>query len=438
MTLLSSDPIALQKARNAIAAGRAEAHPWAIVGFLFAFMLINYADRAVLGLAAEPLMRDLALTPRQFGMVGSAFFLFYSIAAIILGFAINRVQTRWMLFILVMVWSAAQLPMAFAASFSVLLISRMLLGAGEGPAYPAAIHSVFKWFPDARRTLPTAVITQGSAAGVIIAAPLLNWVIINYSWQMAFGALGVVGVLWGLAWLAFSSEGPISTNVTSGGKSLERAPYARLLFNPTILCTWFATFAAYWALAMLLVWFPSYLRVGLGFSASSLGFWTTIPWVAGAFVVLGVGYLSQRLLLAGYSSRLARAVVVCAAGLGSALCLVALPFVESAAMKLTLVCVGLVLPNAIIVPAQAIMGEVSPVAQRGAILAIGNAVAGCAGVVAPYVTGAYIEGAPTALAGYESAFFVCALVVGAANLLGMIFIRPDAQAAKLAELSAAR
>ena len=45
---------------------------------------------------------------------------------------------------------------------------------------------------------------------------------------------------------------------------------------------------------------------------------------------------------------------------------------------------------------------------------------------------------PTALAGYESAFFVCALVVGAANLLGMIFIRPDEQAARLAELSAAR
>jgi hypothetical protein len=31
--------------------------------------------------------------------------------------------------------------------------------------------------------------------------PALNWVIVNHSWHYAFGALGVVGLMWVVAWL---------------------------------------------------------------------------------------------------------------------------------------------------------------------------------------------------------------------------------------------
>jgi hypothetical protein len=37
--------------------------------------------------------------------------------------------------------------------------------------------------------------------------PALNWVIVNYSWHHAFGVLGVVGLLWVVAWLALGKEG---------------------------------------------------------------------------------------------------------------------------------------------------------------------------------------------------------------------------------------
>jgi hypothetical protein len=47
---------------------------WTIAGVLFLYMLINFADKAVVGLAAVPIMQELELTPRQFGLVGSSFF----------------------------------------------------------------------------------------------------------------------------------------------------------------------------------------------------------------------------------------------------------------------------------------------------------------------------------------------------------------------------
>ena len=41
-----------------------------------------------------------------------------------------------------------------------------------------AAHAIYKWFPDEKRTLPTAILSQGSAFGVILAVPALNWIIV--------------------------------------------------------------------------------------------------------------------------------------------------------------------------------------------------------------------------------------------------------------------
>src|SRR5262249_15562834 len=64
---------------------------WLIVALLFLFMLINFADKAVIGIAAVPIMQELQLSPRQFGLLGSSFFLLFSVSAIVTGFIVNRV-----------------------------------------------------------------------------------------------------------------------------------------------------------------------------------------------------------------------------------------------------------------------------------------------------------------------------------------------------------
>jgi MFS transporter, ACS family, D-galactonate transporter len=64
-----------------------------IVALLFLFMVINFADKAVIGIAAVPMMQELRLSPSQFGLIGSSFFLLFSVSAIVTGFVVNRVQT---------------------------------------------------------------------------------------------------------------------------------------------------------------------------------------------------------------------------------------------------------------------------------------------------------------------------------------------------------
>src|SRR5436309_13638753 len=197
---------------------------WRITFLLFLFMLVNFADKIVVGLAGVPIMTEMKLEPEQFGLLGSSFFFLFSISAIVVGFIVNRVATRWVLLALAVIWSVAQFPMVGTVGFTTLLICRVILGAGEGPAFSVAAHSVYKWFPDEKRTLPTAILSQGSAFGVILAVPALNWGIVNYSWGYAFGALGVVGMIWVVAWLVLVKEGPLVQTATMATAD-PRVPY---------------------------------------------------------------------------------------------------------------------------------------------------------------------------------------------------------------------
>ena len=209
---------------------------WGMTALIFLFMLINFADKVVVGLAAKPIMEELKLSPEQFGLIGSAFFFVFPFSTVVVGFITNHVQARHTLLVLALLWSLLQLPMLGAVSLEVLIGCRILLGAAEGPANPVATHALYKWFPDALRALPTAVVAQGSAIGVVVAVPLLNWIIVHYSWHWTFGALGVAGLLWAGAWLLLGREGPlVDVAVGEGAVGGARVPYRLLLTCPSIV-----------------------------------------------------------------------------------------------------------------------------------------------------------------------------------------------------------
>jgi predicted MFS family arabinose efflux permease len=115
---------------------------WTITFLLFLFMLVNFADKIVVGLAGAPIMDELKLSPEQFGFLGSSFFFLFSISAIVVGFIVNRVETRWVLLAMAVIWSVAQFPMVGTVGFTTLVICRIILGAGEGPAFAVAAHVV--------------------------------------------------------------------------------------------------------------------------------------------------------------------------------------------------------------------------------------------------------------------------------------------------------
>lgn len=403
---------------------------WTITFLLFLFMLVNFADKIVVGLAGVPIMTDLKLEPEQFGLLGSSFFFLFSISAIVVGFIVNKVPTRWVLLTLAVIWALAQFPMVGTVSFTTLLICRIVLGAGEGPAFSVAAHAIYKWFPDEKRTLPTAILSQGSAFGVILAVPALNWVIVNHSWHYAFGALGVIGLMWVAAWLALGKEGPLEdTQVLVATEP--RIPYLQLLTSRTFVGCVCATFGAYWALSLGLTWFTPFIVKGLGFSQSEAGFISILPWVFGATIVIITGWVSQVMMARGSTTRIARGVLGSVPLVLGGVILAMMPHVQGAGFQIALLVVGTGLCGAIYVVCPPMLGEFTPATQRGAILAIYGALYTLSGIIAPAVMGTVIQRAGSMLDGYMTGFTINAVVMVGSGLLGLLLLWPNTEKARL-------
>jgi MFS family permease len=403
---------------------------WKITFLLFLFMLVNFADKIVVGLAGVPIMTELKLEPEQFGLLGSSFFFLFSIAAIVVGFIVNRIETRWVLLVLALVWALAQFPMVGTIGFTTLLICRVILGAGEGPAASVAAHAVFKWFPDEKRTMPIAILSQGSAFGVILAVPALNWVIVNYSWHYAFGVLGIVGLMWAVAWLILGKEGPLVQTAAMAANE-PRIPYFQLLTSRTFVGCVAATFGAYWALSLGLTWFTPFIVKGLGFSQQQAGFISILPWVFGAMIVLLTGWISQVMLARGFTTRGARGVLGAAPLIVGGAILAVLPYVAPGGLMIALLVVGSGLCGSIYVVCAPMIGEFTPVSQRGAVISIYGAIYTLAGILAPAVMGSVIQRAGSMLDGYMTGFTINAVILVASGLLGLALLWPNTERARL-------
>ena len=413
-------------------------HKWTIVALLFGFMLINFADKIAVGLAGVPIMHELGLTPQQFGLVGSSFFLFFSISAIPVGYLANRVPARWLILVMAIIWSLVQFPMLGSVTLSLLIACRTVLGAGEGPAYPVALHAAYKWFPNEKRTLPTSIIGQGAAVGVIVAVPVLDWIIEHYSWHAAFLVLGLAGLVWATLWALFGKEGPVSeASAIQGASGIVHVPYIPLIFNRTTLATWLTGFGAFWGQALLLAWFTPYLIQGLKFSQSEAALITTLPWMASPAVSIGAALLSERLIKRGASTDVVRGVFAGVCVMVGGLAMIAVPFVPSAAFKITMIVIGFVFPAVIYVMGHAMISEYAPVTQRGVMIGMSNAVATSAGVVAPWLMGSVIQGAATAAGGYDRGYLIAGIVCSLAGLVGALFCRPQTECQRLAGIGKA-
>lgn len=413
---------------------------WVVIGLLFAFMMLNYADKCVLGLVAVPMMRDMKLSATQFGLLGSAFFLLYSISGIAFGMLAYRVKARSLVFVLAIIWALVQFPLALPVGFGTVVVSRVLLGLGEGPAYPLALHVAYKWFDDHRRSVPTSIVQSGAAVGIMVASPALTWVMERYSWRAAFLALGVVGLAWAALWLLFGAEGPsedraqAATAAAAAPLPAEPVPFARLLFDPTFTIVTFQWFLAMFVTVLALTWGPVYLRLSLGYSAKAAG-WIYASQVAIQVPLgLAVNALSQHLIVRGVSTRIARGVFCSACCAIGALAYLVLLSAAGPAIKLAFLTIGGILVIQVNAFGPQMIAQITPAPQRATVLAVSTSLAATAGVIGPALLGRVMDAVGT-----HQAFVVVYLGIGAALLIsaafGVALLDPERSQRRLAALA---
>ncbi|MBO2458374.1 MFS transporter [Actinomadura sp. LCR2-06] len=407
-------------------------------------MMVNFADKAVFGLAADEIRADLGLSATRFGLANSAFFLLFSLSAVVVGVLADRLSLKWLLLVMALLWSVAQVPPALGGGLAVLVGTRVVLGAAEGPAFPVAQQIAFSWFPNHRRNLPGALVTLGVTFGVITAAPTLTWVIDRHGWCSALWALAVAGLVWGAAWFGLGAigrhredrpgadpSGDEETGEETGaasGRASSWAAYRRVFGSRTWIGVTLAYFTSYWGVALMLVWLPSYLKNALGYSSGAAGTLVAVPWAVGAVVLLGQAAVTGRLMRRGVPSRWARGRVGAALLAVGALCLLGLPLVNGHAAKAVLLFLGFGFGGSFAAIAATTVAEVAPPRRRGGSLGTMNALVTTAGLIAPTVVGAMVDA--QGHAGYQNAALAYAALLLVGALAAAVLIDPQRDAAR--------
>jgi len=174
-----------------------------LVTVLLLLSTLNYADRAILSILAQPIKEDLGLTDTQLGMLqGLGFAILYSLLGLPIGWLAERVNRRNLIAICVAIWSCMTSACGLAGSFGALLLGRVGVGVGEAGFQPPVSSLVADHFKSDRRGTVMAIILLGAPLGFLVGQSLGGWVASVWGWRVAFFVLGVPGVLAALiTWL---------------------------------------------------------------------------------------------------------------------------------------------------------------------------------------------------------------------------------------------
>lgn len=169
---------------------------YALVMLTIVFTL-NFLDRQIVTILAEPIKKDLGLADWQLGMMGGlAFALFYTVLGIpIARYADKSSSNRvWIISAALAIWSAMTALCGLAQNFVQLLLARIGVGVGEAGCTPPAHSLIADYVPPEKRASAIALYGLGIPIGTLIAFLGGGWMAQELGWRNAFLLVGLPGV----------------------------------------------------------------------------------------------------------------------------------------------------------------------------------------------------------------------------------------------------
>jgi ACS family D-galactonate transporter-like MFS transporter len=262
-----------------------------------------------------------------------------------------------------------------------------MLGAGESVAYPC-YSRVFAALPQEHRGRANSLIDVGTKLGPAIGAYIGGLLLVHFGWRMLFVVLGAGGLLWLLPWIRWMPRVERRVKVKDAA---DLPSIARLL---RVKCAWgafFGHFCGNYFFYFLLAWLPNYLATEEKMPIGLMSRTTAAAFLVIGTVTLVTGWVSDRLIAAGYSpTRVRRAAVVGGLSVASSLLLLGIvphnPSLSNAIIAIACVGYGAFASNH-----WAITQTLAGTEMAGRWSSLQNGVANLSGIVAPWVSGLIMQ-----------------------------------------------
>ena len=310
---------------------------WRIAFLLSLGVLVNFFDRVNLSVSQDALHASFGLSLVAFGFLSSAYSWTYALMQIPAGVLLDRFGVRRVGMISTLLWSAASFGAAISNGLAGLFGARFLLGIGEASTFPANAKALGYWFPQAERSLATAITDSAAKFSTAIGVPFLGVLLLRFGWRWSFAVTGLISFLYLILFyltyfnpgedpglsadeFEFMKRGGVQPEgISREGNAPERgATLGYLLRQPKVYGLGLGWGAYNYSFYLLLTWLPTYLSFAHHVDLLHSVMYTSVPWLFATLTDLVVGgWLVDALIQRGWdASRVRQTVLVIGTSFG--------------------------------------------------------------------------------------------------------------------------
>lgn len=270
---------------------------FALLFLTFFLTVLLYVDRACISTAKADICSDLNFNIKQFGWIMAIFTLGYALLQTPTGMLADRKGPRFVITLIVTLWSGFTALTGFAWSFVSMLVIRFLFGAGEAGAFPALSKVVYNWYPLKERGIIQGINFSGSRIGAAFAMPLIAWMITEIGWRHSFSVFGVLGILFGIIWYFIFRDKPEESRLVSEterayiienrqqpskDRAVKKITMSKLFSSSNVWMAMVQYICSNFTFYFTLTWMFPFIKEKFAMDPVVAGIYASIPLIAGA------------------------------------------------------------------------------------------------------------------------------------------------------------
>ncbi|MET7019324.1 DHA2 family efflux MFS transporter permease subunit [Bacillus mycoides] len=167
----------------------------AVVAVLILGMFVSILNQTIINVALPPLMNEFNVSTSTAQWLITGFMLVNGILVPISAFLVSRFTYRKLFIAAMLFFTVGSIICATSGNFTMMMTGRVVQAVGAGILMPVGMNIFMTLFPPNKRGAAMGLLGVAMILAPAIGPTVTGWVIENYSWNLMFYGMFVIGLI---------------------------------------------------------------------------------------------------------------------------------------------------------------------------------------------------------------------------------------------------
>ncbi|MED3323084.1 DHA2 family efflux MFS transporter permease subunit [Bacillus thuringiensis] len=167
----------------------------AVVTVLILGMFVSILNQTIINVALPPLMNEFNVSTSTAQWLITGFMLVNGILVPISAFLVSRFTYRKLFVAAMLFFTVGSIICAISGNFTMMMTGRIIQAVGAGILMPVGMNIFMTLFPPHKRGAAMGLLGVAMILAPAIGPTVTGWVIENYSWNLMFYAMFIIGLI---------------------------------------------------------------------------------------------------------------------------------------------------------------------------------------------------------------------------------------------------